>query len=78
MAEYIFNIDEALYDEMTGQMAMKPKVVGRLIRCSDCEHWDRTWTNDFAPNYHYCPMVDGTRKDDFYCADAEEREDGQN
>ena len=44
-----------------------------IIRCKDCEHWDTTWQNDFAPNYHYCPLVDGTRRDDFYCADAEMR-----
>ena len=44
-----------------------------LIRCKDCKHWDTTWQNDFAPNYHYCPLIDGTRRDDFYCADAELR-----
>ena len=44
-----------------------------LIRCKDCEHWDTTWQNDFAPNYHYCPLIDGIRRDDFYCADAELR-----
>lgn len=44
-----------------------------IIRCKDCKHWETTWTNDFAPNYHYCPLVDGTRRDDFYCADAERR-----
>ena len=44
-----------------------------IIRCMDCKHWETTWTNDFAPNYHYCPLVDGTRRDDFYCADAELR-----
>ena len=46
-----------------------------LVRCKDCEHWDTTWQNDFAPNYHYCPLIDGTRRDDFYCADAELRGD---
>ena len=44
-----------------------------IIRCKDCGHWDRTWQNDFAPNYHYCSLVDGTRSGDFYCADAERR-----
>ena len=47
----------------------------KIIRCKDCEHWDTTWQNDFAPNYHYCPLIDGTRRDDFYCADAELRGD---
>lgn len=52
-----------------------PSAQPELIRCKDCKNWDTTWTNDFAPNYHYCPMVDGTRKSDFYCADAERRTD---
>jgi hypothetical protein len=45
----------------------------QIIYCKDCENWDTTWTNDFSPNYHYCPMVDGVRKEDWFCADAERR-----
>ena len=45
----------------------------KIIRCKDCENWDTTWTNDFSPNYHYCPMVDGVRKEDWFCADAERK-----
>ena len=44
-----------------------------IIRCKDCENWDTTWQNDFAPNYHYCPIIDGTYSGDFYCAKAERR-----
>lgn len=47
------------------------------VRCKDCKHWDTTWQNDFAPNYYYCPLIDGTRRDDFYCADAELRGDSE-
>ena len=78
MAEYI-KLDEALDAvswDTESYTAINMLDTVEIIHCMDCEHWDRTWTNDFAPNYHYCPMVDGTRKDDFYCADAEEREDG--
>ena len=46
-----------------------------VVRCKDCKHWDKTWTNDWSPDYHYCPMIDGVRKGDFYCADAERRTD---
>lgn len=42
-----------------------------LIRCKDCKHWDTTWTNDYSPNYHYCPIADRSIRNDFYCADAE-------
>ena len=47
-----------------------------IIYCKDCENWDTTWQNDFAPNYHYCPMMDGTYRGDFYCAKSERRTDG--
>ena len=54
-----------------GRASAQPEIV----RCKGCKHWDKTWTNDWAEGYHYCPMVDGIRKVDFYCADAESRED---
>ena len=47
-----------------------------IIYCKDCENWDTTWQNDSAPNYHYCPMMDGTYSGDFYCAKSERRTDG--
>ena len=46
-----------------------------IIRCKDCENWDTTWQNDFAPNYHYCPMIDGSYRGDFYCGKSERRTD---
>ena len=52
-----------------------PSAQPEITRCKDCKNWDTTWTNDFSPNYHYCPMVDGVRKEDWYCADAERRAD---
>ena len=51
-----------------------PSAQPQITRCKDCKNWDTTWTNDFSPNYHYCPMVDGVRKEDWFCADAERRE----
>lgn len=78
MAEYIIRegvreIKTELGD--TEGVRTEREVIGELIRCRNCVHWDKTWTNDFSPNYHYCPMVDGVRKDNFYCADAERREE---
>ena len=43
------------------------------IHCKDCRYWDTSWQNDYAPDYHYCPMIDETRRSDFYCADAEKK-----
>ena len=52
-----------------------PSVQPEIIRCKDCTNWDTTWTNDWTQNYHYGPIIDGVRKDEFYCADAERRTD---
>lgn len=49
-----------------------------VVRCKDCKYWDKTWRNDWSPDYHYCPMTDGVRKGIFYCAYAERSEDGEN
>lgn len=54
-----------------------PSAQPEIIYCKDCINWDTTWTNDCTPNYHYCPLIDGVRKDNFYCADAERRTDGR-
>lgn len=57
-------------------LSNQPTIQPEIIRCKDCKYWDTTWQNDYAPNYHYCPMIDGTHRNDFYCADAERRTDG--
>lgn len=38
MAEYIFDIPEAFYDEQTGEAVMKLGFKGKLVRCKDCKH----------------------------------------
>lgn len=73
----LFAGDDMLLIDQAGaqtELMLLPSAQPEIVRCKDCEHWDTTWQNDFAPNYHYCPLVDGTRRDDFYCADAEMRE----
>jgi len=52
-----------------------PPAQPEIIRRKDCKHWDTTWQNDYSPNYHYCPMIDGTHRNDFYCAYAERKEE---
>ena len=64
---------EAAIDALVDLPSAQPEI----IRCNDCKHWDTSWENNFAPNYHYCPLIDGTRRGDFYCADAERRTDEQ-
>ena len=45
----------------------------KVVKCKDCKNWDTTWQNDWAKNYHYCPLIDGTRNGDWYCADGERK-----
>ena len=72
----MFSGDDMLLIDQAGAMTelmLLPPAEPKIIRCKDCKNWDTTWTNDFSPNYHYCPMVDGVRKEDWFCADAERR-----
>ena len=66
--------EKAIRLDTVGTINSLPSAEPKIIRCKDCKNWDTTWTNDFSPNYHYCPMVDGVRKEDWFCADAERRE----
>ena len=76
MAEYIFNIDEALYDEVTGKMVIKPKVVGKLIRCKDCKHYYFADNRVEAEQCHVCGYWDfEDPKPDGFCSFSERRED---
>ena len=59
--------------KLTDAISKQPEI----IRCKNCENWDTSWQNDSAPNYHYCPMMDGSYSGDFYCAKAERRTDEQ-
>lgn len=74
---------EAINEIIRMEHSLRPKVyvakdaIKKLpsaqIHCKDCRYWDTSWQNDYAPDYHYCPMIDETRRSDFYCADAERK-----
>ena len=89
LEETIAKLDEAKKRGLLGIYGIKISRILKLLRelqerrkqpeiiyCKDCENWDTTWQNDSAPNYHYCPMMDGSYSGDFYCAKAERRSDG--
>ena len=64
-----------LLDKKQKELYVLPSAQPEIVMCKDCKNWDTTWQNDWAKNYHYCPLIDGTRKGDWYCADAERRTD---
>ena len=63
------------WEVLAAQAVLSQPAEPQIIRCKGCKYWDTTWTNDFSPNNHYCPMVDGVRKEDWFCAYAERRTD---
>lgn len=66
MAEYIFEINDALYNEKTGQAVMKPEYKGKLVRCKDCKYRyleNMVWACPFGP----------TGGPDFYCGYGERK-----
>lgn len=81
MSEYIFSIDGALYDDETGQIAMHPKVEGKLIRCKDCKHYvlhvlfgrSQSWCERLCDEFDKS-LAMATEDDDF-CSWAEERKE---
>lgn len=71
-SQVAMDISRIIENEKDMRVIAQPEI----IRCKDCKYWDTTWQNDYAPNYHYCPMIDGTHRNNFYCAYAERRTDG--
>lgn len=69
MTEYIFEINEALYNEETGEAVLKPKIKEKLIRCRECKHWVVGVVYDFCNRY----SVRIPRRKDEYCSDAERK-----
>lgn len=69
MAEYIFEINDTLFDEETGELVMRPKIKGELIRCKDCKYY---YAYDYT-GYLACHFVVGgtvRRKSDDFCSCA--------
>ena len=63
MKEYIFQLNDALYDKETGAI-FKPIVAGELIRCKDCKYYNG--------EYKYC-VNDIFVKPNGYCSYGERR-----
>lgn len=76
MKEYIFQIDDALYNKETGEAVFKPKFVNELVRCKDCKYVIPYESGGF--NCLTCPNVDRDVDENWFCADGERREDEVN
>lgn len=74
MAEYILR-------ETTYPLATKQEVVGELVRCKDCVHYEidrlkKDGTEDKRYKPTVCMLHLRSRRPDWYCADGERRTDG--
>lgn len=47
-----------------------------VVRCKKCKHYKPSRFN--AGTAHYCAVIDGFPAEDWYCADCQRREDGDN
>lgn len=77
MAEYIFEIDVALYNDENQEVVMKPEYKGWLLRCKDCIWWDNSPLSTMTPMHRACKRVGrmGTQAEDF-CSFGERRDNG--
>lgn len=65
--------DDIVFEEVPFEQL--PSAETEIIHCKDCKNWDTTWHNDWLKNHHYCAIIDGARHANWYCADAERREE---
>lgn len=47
------------------------KVVGEIVRCKDCKHWQR---NTEVRNFGYCYLSSKVRSEEWFCADGKQKE----
>lgn len=75
MAEYIFEIGEALYNEKTGEAVMKPTYKGEIVRCRECKH---RFIDGENVRFNVCELNHNkVQSDDWFCADGERRDDDE-
>ena len=70
--------------EIMGKKIMQTKDVVDVVRCRDCKHYAIAWLKkDGSENKRYRPSVcihsryAVSRNPDWFCADAERRDDGE-
>lgn len=68
MSEYI--IKETGYPG-----AIKKEIVRELVRCKDCQWWERDYQPRYHPDERPCNMVGMGTSPEWFCADGERRED---
>lgn len=78
---YIKDADDYILDRIRrlvaeqGRIKALPPVRPEIIHCKDCVNWDTTWKDDCDESSHYCPLIDGVREGDWYCAYGERKDD---
>ena len=50
-----------------------------VVRCGECENWQSGWKPSAAKDgTHFCAIVGICTRADWYCADGERKDDGDN
>ena len=67
---------EALLYDIMSEITNLPSAQPEIIHCENCKNWQTGWRNrEWGLGYHWCSCVDGIRRSDWFCADAERRAD---
>ena len=73
--KFLFGDDSIPYGLENGIKTFPTADVVEVVRCKDCENWDRHWISSlFSENVHYCSFIDGPCNGDFYCGAAIKRQ----
>ena len=73
MAEFIFEIDGAQYNEDTGEVAVKAKAKEELVRCKECRYWER---QEPYATIGKCSIWKSGRRSTDFCSEGRKKEDG--
>lgn len=66
MAEYIYSADPI------GERQFQHTLVGELVRCGECKYREM-----YTPSWSYCPHLERTVTDSFFCGDGKRRADDE-
>ena len=75
MAEYIFEIDDALVNEGTGEAVMKPTYKGKIVRCKDCTYFRHT--SFFGMKATMCDWFEKLIDEDAFCSNGNRRSEDE-
>ena len=63
------------WNDALDAVADNAPTIDPVVRCKDCENWERDWSTLSESSSHFCPMMDTFTEPDEFCSRAERRSD---